>query len=242
MIKIKQLFDEITKQKVYPLTTIKAVKDPSTKKSLAELLLVGEDVSETQDTPTKDADTLGGKYRASDIDKSMTYDENESTEVVEDVEIVDADRLGGKYTASDIDVIKQDIDNANSNIIDIYVGDDGKLHKVQGGADSVLPFKKGFIPETAIRNYTVNYVTSLEIVPNFTGKALLFVTSYANSVYIEHSLESGMKNAVKLLQSYGSSGVSNTLWIGDVTENTPISITSANPSSWWTNNLVQIGE
>ena len=81
-IKIKQLFDEITKQKVYPLTTIKAVRDPSTKKSLAELLLVGEDVGETQDTPTKDADTLGGKYRASDIDKSMTYDEDESTEAI----------------------------------------------------------------------------------------------------------------------------------------------------------------
>ena len=25
---------------------------------------------------------------------------------------------------------------------DIYVGDDGKLHKIQGGADSVLPFNK----------------------------------------------------------------------------------------------------
>lgn len=117
-IKIKQLFDEITKQKVYPLTTLKAVRDPSTKKSLAELLLVGEDVGETQDTPTKDADTLGGKYRASDIDKSMTYDEDESTEVVENVEIVDADRLGGKYTASDIDTIKQDITGLNSSLSD----------------------------------------------------------------------------------------------------------------------------
>lgn len=29
----------------------------------------------------------------------------------------------------------------NSNLVsDIYVGDDGKLHKVQGGADTVLPF------------------------------------------------------------------------------------------------------
>lgn len=30
----------------------------------------------------------------------------------------------------------------NSRLVsDIYVGDDGKLHKVQGGADSVLPFR-----------------------------------------------------------------------------------------------------
>lgn len=28
----------------------------------------------------------------------------------------------------------------NSLVSDIYVGDDGKLHKVQGGADTVLPF------------------------------------------------------------------------------------------------------
>ena len=33
-----------------------------------------------------------------------------------------------------------------SNFVgDIYVGDDGKLHKVQGGADSVLPFSNGDI-------------------------------------------------------------------------------------------------
>lgn len=32
----------------------------------------------------------------------------------------------------------------NSFVSNIYVGKDGKLHKVQGGADSVLPFKSGF--------------------------------------------------------------------------------------------------
>ena len=33
-------------------------------------------------------------------------------------------------------------------IADIYVGEDGKLHKVQGGADSVLPFSSGGIKIT----------------------------------------------------------------------------------------------
>lgn len=28
-----------------------------------------------------------------------------------------------------------------NKVSDIYVGEDGKLHKVQGGADSVIPFK-----------------------------------------------------------------------------------------------------
>lgn len=31
----------------------------------------------------------------------------------------------------------------NSLVSDIYVGDDGKLHKVKGGADTVLPFSGG---------------------------------------------------------------------------------------------------
>lgn len=33
----------------------------------------------------------------------------------------------------------------NSFVSNIYVGKDGKLHKVQGGADSVLPFSKKVI-------------------------------------------------------------------------------------------------
>ena len=36
----------------------------------------------------------------------------------------------------------------NSFVSNIYVGNDGKLHKVQGGADSVLPFSGGGIKIT----------------------------------------------------------------------------------------------
>ena len=31
----------------------------------------------------------------------------------------------------------------NSSLIDVYVGDDGNLHKVKDGADTVLPFNNG---------------------------------------------------------------------------------------------------
>ena len=62
--KIKQLFDEITKQKVYPLTTTKAVKDTSTKKSLFEILnmtpMMEDGGEEVSDAEIRDADTLGG--------------------------------------------------------------------------------------------------------------------------------------------------------------------------------------
>lgn len=37
--------------------------------------------------------------------------------------------------------IKNEFDTVNSSLVsNIYVGSDGKLHKVQGGADTVLPF------------------------------------------------------------------------------------------------------
>lgn len=40
--------------------------------------------------------------------------------------------------------IKKEFDTVNSSLVsDIYVGDDGNLHKVQGGADTVLPFSSG---------------------------------------------------------------------------------------------------
>ena len=56
----------------------------------------------------------------------------------------------------------------NSFVSNIYVGSDGKLHKVQGGADSVLPF-------SSIKRYSYNWTSSnneqktltLEIEPKY---------------------------------------------------------------------------
>lgn len=40
--------------------------------------------------------------------------------------------------------IKNEFDTVNSSLVsDIYVGSDGKLHKIIGGADTVLPFSSG---------------------------------------------------------------------------------------------------
>lgn len=37
-------------------------------------------------------------------------------------------------------------------VANIYVSDDGKLHKIQGGADSVLPFNNGWTKLTSVYN------------------------------------------------------------------------------------------
>lgn len=44
----------------------------------------------------------------------------------------------------------------NSFISNIYVGSDGKLHKVQGGADSVLPFSNSFKNIKLVENSNLN--------------------------------------------------------------------------------------
>ena len=155
MIKIKQLFDEITKQKVYPITTLKAVKDPKSKKSLSDLMIVGEDEEIIGELGKRDCDTLGGKYKSTDIDSAMTCDEDEGLGEVEDVTIVDADRLGGKYTAEDVNSLKQRIveleteneklNNSLSTKIPFSFGidSDGNYGYIKAGADAVTPFKNG---------------------------------------------------------------------------------------------------
>ena len=104
---------------------------------------------------------------ATDIDMSDT----EATKVSEKISNVSTsvNTLSNKVTTLEADVVKNTsvltleeinagteaeladkVPNANalkavnnSLIADIYVGEDGKLHKVQGGADSVLPFNGG---------------------------------------------------------------------------------------------------
>ncbi len=111
-----------------------------------------------------------------------------------------------------------------------------------GADDSFIPFKRGFVPETAQRVYTYDYVKSLSITPEFTGKALLFVTSNSNNYSVAHSLGSGLNNEKQLIGTYGSTGNVNALWIGDAVSGVPIEVTTNAPSSVFTINLVQIGE
>lgn len=41
--------------------------------------------------------------------------------------------------------INENTQSLTNKVSDIYVGEDGKLHKVQGGADTVLPFNSCYI-------------------------------------------------------------------------------------------------
>lgn len=208
-IKIKQLFDEITRQKVYPLTSLKAVRDPKSKKALDEMLLIGEEGVEAKEVSQRDADILGGKYRASDIDKSMTYDEDESTEVIEDVEIVDADRLGGKYTATDVDALKQRIveletenEKLNSNLASNNLGELTNI-KTYTTTDNLFTCPSdGYIALSAnygTSNYVLTTIYSADKTNNFGfGVNGHPTVNISNSIFVKKGMHVLYRGAVGL--------------------------------------------
>lgn len=90
----------------------------------------------------------------------------------------------------------------NSFISNIYVGNDGKLHKVQGGADSVLPFKSG--AEIHYSKHTG--VTSITIPTTEKAK---FIAVYAE-VYCYGCVYSDGSYMEELNLSFGSGKISVT--------------------------------
>lgn len=74
----------------------------------------------------------------------------------------------------------------NSSLVsDIYVGDDGYLHKVKDGADSVLPFKNIKSGSFKIDHYG-SYAINLGLKPQFL--AFVSDTTYKVTVYYDKSL------------------------------------------------------
>ena len=64
--------------------------------------------------------------------------------------------------------------SCNSSLVsNIYVGEDGKLHKVQGGADSVLPFNSGYQKASGKFTTVANKWVTVEL--GFKPK-ILFIT------------------------------------------------------------------
>lgn len=90
----------------------------------------------------------------------------------------------------------------NSSLVsNIYVGSDGKLHKVQGGADTVLPFSSG------------NF--KLVIVIRVVGKNYAGVQSSANGTITIQRVNGKITYTPAVGQSFGES--SYNIWEGDQT-------------------------
>ena len=143
-----------------------------------------------------------------------------------------ADKVNAIYSAT-YGQVKEKIDNIENNVDDIgnkyieniYVGEDGKLHKVQGGADSVLPFSKsdGIILNELTLNSnawgsayeyggSATSKTDSNIIINTNGAKLLSCTSISGTgkVYVHRLQENGTEiGSTQILNSGGIVDISS---------------------------------
>lgn len=80
-------------------------------------------------------------------------------------------------------------------VSDIYVGDDNKLHKVIGGADTVLPFSKGVTQGTVLNDQKyLPYTHTVSEDANYT----IIVAVYSGTPIVQ--VDSATKGYAKLYQ------------------------------------------
>lgn len=134
------------------------------------------------------------------------------------------DARQGKVLKENIDAVDTKVTELSTNLIDIYVGEDGKLHKVKGGADSVLPFSSGLLilscrlknskgckySPTYFSNVSISYASSKQVVTLSVLKdikGILAMNVHVTSAYqMKFSSSSGessiTKNSLSMSQTY----------------------------------------
>lgn len=103
-----------------------------------ETIVTGRKFRKLIDAANKQWQRISFWHKASDCE----FDDGKTAETkVGAIDGITSDLSGESETvAASIKCVNQ----LNSSLVsNIYVGSDGKLHKVQGGADSVLPFNSG---------------------------------------------------------------------------------------------------
>lgn len=98
-------------------------------------------------------DQVGSNFGASQLNTigKAINESADSGKIIDDIDAIRATTQEG-YIAGALALKAVD----NSLVANIYVGEDGKLHKVQGGADSVLPFSGGKIEFSAFNTYVLH--------------------------------------------------------------------------------------
>lgn len=133
---------------------------------------------------------------------------------------------GDAFNAANMNNLETRIGNEfgkiNNSLIDIYVGDDGKLHKVQGGADTVLPFSGNrvafFATLSTIYPPNVNFVYTDGIycdheITDIGGKGIKFniKKNCSLSIAIGFTYSVGSKNRRVLKNGDGVLGNTNNM-------------------------------
>ena len=103
-----------------------------------------------------------------------------SVDILDSQEEIEANTEAGK--AAGALAVQEMFGALNDNLVsDIYIGDDGKIHKVQGGADSVLPFSstKKFTLKVTAQGSGGSAVTATAILMDEKGKTVASISASA---------------------------------------------------------------
>ena len=88
-------------------------------------------------------------------------------------DVTEYSQEGSRFGATDINVTNEAVNNIN-----VYVGEDKKLHFVNGdGADSVLPFSSAEIIEEYYTTPWVGGINSIATFPNYTTTGIVTVAN-----------------------------------------------------------------
>lgn len=187
---IKTLKDFLTKATLYPITKTQAVYDDTVGRldSYLRNTLGAEPIDDVNEESTDliDADTLGGRYTAEDLDampKSTAIEDYANIEPP----MVDADRLGGKYTANGIE---QEFAKLNSSLtasdsLKFRFATDGEgNYGYLGADDSFIPFSSmEDVKECIATNKTSSDVT-VPFTPTKTGVGKVYAVRGSSNTTI----------------------------------------------------------
>lgn len=126
-----------------------------------ETIVTGRKFRKLIDAANKQWQRISFWHKASDCE----FDDGKTAQTkVGAIDGITSDLSGESETvAASIKCVNQ----LNSSLVaNIYVGDDGKLHKVQGGADSVLPFSGGKASLNVVSGVTESTAVVKSFIPN----------------------------------------------------------------------------
>lgn len=120
----------------------------------------------------------GSNFGSAQINNTNGAINTINNNVLDTIEEISANTSGGKFAGA------LALKNVNNSFVsNIYVGKDGKLHKVQGGADSVLPFSSS-IKEIVVVSGMIG--TSWSTLANIKNN---YFVAFANDVTVNNNSE-----------------------------------------------------
>lgn len=184
--KIQQLKNKDS-ETVFPITVTSAIYDEGGHRLdnlLDNMPIITDKIEETETEVLLDADILGGKYTAEDLD-NMPKSESVVDYTGVEIPMIDADMLGGRYTKEDVDnlitennELKAKVETLNNSLselikyVDITIGTGDNIPANDSRAYDFTTQLAGKTILSAVLQTTVVGVLAFKI--DYSGKRVVF--------------------------------------------------------------------